>query len=209
MSIAAFPYSSFTGTILSSQVMANFTHLRDHYNSNAVETSGNQTVAGIKTFSSAPVCSAGLTVSASGITVTGNSTITGTLGGLTGLTVASGGITVTAGNLTLSAGQAIAKRVDDGDSGAAKTIDWNAGNWHRLKLTDACTLTLSNPATGASYLLEILQDTTGSRLITWPAAVINEPTLTTTGDRKDFVSLVYNGVVYVASLFQSNVADTT
>lgn len=159
------------------------------------------------------ISTGGFVVSAGGVTVTGNSTITGTLGGLTGLTVASGGITVTAGNLTMSGGQAIAKRVDDGDSSTADTIDWSTGNCHRSKLTGNCTYTFSNPATGATYFLEVLQDATGSRLVTWPGTVKwsggTAPTLTTTINRKDCFGFFYNGAVYLAFVVDTNYVDTT
>jgi hypothetical protein len=189
----------------------------------------SQTITVAFTASAAVTFSAGITVSASGIAVTGNSTITGTLTALTGITssgtaafatvtasatiTAGTGLTVTAGNLTMSAGQAIGTRVDDGDSGTADTIDWNTGNLHRSRLTGNCTFTFDNPATGASYVLEAVQDTVGSRLATWPAAVAwdsgTAPTLTTTASRKDVFGFLYNGVKYIGYIIALNVNDTT
>lgn len=36
--------------------------------------------------------------------------------------------------------------VDDGNSGAADTIDWSAGNVHKSTMTDNCTYTFTAPA---------------------------------------------------------------
>lgn len=180
------------------------------------------------------VTAGGITVSAGGVTVTGNSTITGTLGGLTGLTVASGGATITAGgltitaggltvtaggatitagNLTLVAGQAAGTRYNAGDSSTAQTINWNNGNMQRSKLTGNCTFTFSNPVTGGSYYLELLQDAGGSKTVTWPSTVKWEggtaPTLTTTGSRKDVVIFTYNGTNYLGVLYGLNFNETT
>lgn len=213
-------------TAVSSQVDANFSEIKTKVNTygawldSASQTfTGNQTInpsSGVAltvTDGGITVTAGGVTVSADGITVTGNSTITGTLGGLTGLTVASGGITVTAGNLTMSSGQAIGKRVDDGDSGTALTMNFNLGNIHKTRLTGNCTFTFSNPQTGASYFVELLQDATGSRTVTWPATVKwggggTAPTLTTTAGRKDCFVFFYNGTNYMGVPFDLNFVDT-
>jgi hypothetical protein len=208
------------------QVNSNFTTIKDAVNTYAVfKDVASQIITKTLTFTpdasfGIDVTTGGIRVQAGGLTITGNSTITGTLGGLTGLTVTSGGatitaggLTVTAGNLTMSGGQAIAKRVDDGDSGTSKTIDFNGGNIHRVRLTGNCTFTFSNPQTGGTYRLECLQDTTGSRTVTWPATVKwdnnTTPTLTTTVSRKDTFDFYYNGGVYIGTTHSLNVADTT
>lgn len=207
------------GKALSAPVIANFNSIRQYVNDYVLfKDVASQTVTVAVTFS------AGLTVSASGITVTGNSTITGTLGGLTGLTVASGGITVTSGSLTLTsgnatltsgnltltaghlslaAGQANCKYYNAGDSGSALTINWNNGNEQRVRLTaSAPTLTLSNPVAGAYYVLHLVQDATGSRLLPTFSPTLKvesngtNPTLTTTASRKDKLLLFYNGTDY-------------
>lgn len=227
------------GQVLTSTALnANFAAIRDHYNSNAVETSGAQTIAGVKTFSAIPVLSLGLTISAGGAAITGNSSVTGTLsvsqlltaaagisvttvgltvvaGGLTvtagGLTVTAGGATITAGNLTMSGGQAIGKRVDNGNSGASKTIDFDTGNVQRLRLTANCALTFSNGRVGGMYFVELMQDGTGSRTVTHDANLVwgpaGEPTLTTTANRKDILAVYYNGLKYVGSVFEFGIND--
>ncbi len=217
--------TSFTAntTAVAAQVNANFTEIKSKVNTYcafldaAAQTfTGNQTItpsAGVAltvTSGGVTITSGGLTISAGGFTVTGNSSVTGTLTASSTLT-ASNALTVTAGNLTMSGGQAIAKRVDGGASGTAKTIDFDTGNVHRLKLTGNCTLTLSNGRTGASYVVELMQDATGSRTVTWPASVVwgsaGAPTLTTTASRKDVIILLYNGVKYIASVYEFGVND--
>lgn len=84
---------------------------------------------------------------------------------------------------------------DAGNSGAAKTIDLANGNVQKLTLTANCTITLTSPASGAfrSLLLYVFQDATGSRTITWPAAVkwgtAGAPTLSTGASKMDKILL--------------------
>lgn len=62
--------------------------------------------------------------------------------------------------------------VDNGNSGAAKTIDWSAGSKQRITMTANCTFTFTNPPGPTSGLfLKVIQDGTGGRTITWPASV--------------------------------------
>lgn len=227
-----------TATLTAAQLNSDFSAIRTTVNQYGmfVDVAATVLVTHVfqRTQTFTPSGGFGIAVTGGGISVVGDSSLVGALSGLTGLTVASGGVTVTAGgisitaggltvvaggvavaagNLVMSGGQAVAKRVDDGDLGAAKAFDFNTGNVHRARLTAAtCTLTFTNPAVGASYLLELLQDATGSRLISWPASVkweTSAPTLTTTANRKDFISLFWNGVVYVGAVFALNIADTT
>ena len=69
--------------------------IRNHYNANAVETSGAQAVAGVKTFADVPVFSTGVTITAGGATVTAGN-----------VTVTAGNVVLTAGNLTFGAASA-------------------------------------------------------------------------------------------------------
>jgi hypothetical protein len=95
-------------------------------------------------------------------------------------------------------GQYASAEVDAGNSGTAKTIDWNAGNVQYVTLTGDCTFTFSNPIAGARYCLMLKQDATGSRLATWPAAVLwsagTAPTLTTTAAKVDIITFIFDGV---------------
>ena len=92
-------------------------------------------------------------------------------------------------------GQYYSPMVEDGNSGATKTIDWNAGNEHTLTLTAACTLTLSNPVDGGRYVLLLIQDGTGSRVPTFPASVLwaggTVPTWSTLAGKVDLVTMMW------------------
>jgi len=61
--------------------------------------------------------------------------------------------------------------VDDGNSGATKTLDWTTGNSHKLTLTAACTLTMTATAGSARCILRLIQDGTGGWAVTWPSNV--------------------------------------
>jgi hypothetical protein len=97
---------------------------------------------------------------------------------------------------------------DAGNSGTSKTLNWNDSNEQLLTLTGNVTLTLSNPGDGGRYVLVLLQDGTGGRTVTWPAAVKwpagSTPTITATASRYDLVTLLYlsGAGIYLASINQ-------
>jgi len=90
--------------------------------------------------------------------------------------------------------------INNGNSGAAKTIDWTYGNRQKVTLTNNCTLTFTEPQAISGLLLKVVQDATGSRTITlpsevkWPSGTV--PTLTTTAGHIDLISLYYDGTNY-------------
>lgn len=87
-----------------------------------------------------------------------------------------------------------------GDSGAAIAVDLSLGNDFNLRATDNFTLNFSNaPATAKCTqkgYIRILQDPTGSRVLTLGASVISTggvtPTLTTTAGATDILEYQYN-----------------
>lgn len=85
-------------------------------------------------------------------------------------------------------------------SGAATTIDFVNGDIVTLTLNASTTLTLSNPITGLFYFIKAKQDSTGSRIITWPGTVLwsggTAPTLTTTANKTDLITLWWDGTNY-------------
>lgn len=88
--------------------------------------------------------------------------------------------------------------VDNGNSGAADTIDWTAGNKQKSTLTGNCTYTFSpEPSGPCNLILKVVQDATGSRTVTWPADVKwpggTAPTLSTGANAVDLVSFYYDG----------------
>ena len=90
--------------------------------------------------------------------------------------------------------------IDNGNCGAADTVDFATGSWQIVTLSAAtCTLTFSNPVTGSEYWLLITQDGAGSRLVTWPTirwAGGAAPTLTTGAAKVDIIACRYNGTSY-------------
>lgn len=90
--------------------------------------------------------------------------------------------------------------VDDGNSSTADTIDWTTGNFHKSTLTGNCTYTFTAPTGPTTLVLKVIQDGTGSRTVTWPAAVKwpsgTAPTLTTTAAAVDIISFYFDGTNY-------------
>jgi len=90
-----------------------------------------------------------------------------------------------------------------------QTIDFNTGNMQQLDLVSATgdvTLTLSNGAAGASYIILIRQRATPRNLI-WPASVKwaggATPVITAAANTIDIVSLIYDSTDYFASIVQN------
>lgn len=90
--------------------------------------------------------------------------------------------------------------IDNGNSSTADTIDWTQGNKQKSTLTGNCTFTFTAPGGPASLILKLVQDATGSRTVTWPAAVHwsggTAPTLTTTANKVDIITFYYDGTTY-------------
>ena len=123
--------------------------------------------------------------------------------GTGGTAVQNSGITIDDNNVMAVPSQYYSAKYDAGNSSTALTINWNNGNCQIVTLTDNCTLTFSNPQAGGRYLLELLQDATGSRLVTFSATVkwsgSTATTLTTTAGRTDIITFFYNGTSYAVT----------
>lgn len=92
---------------------------------------------------------------------------------------------------------------DNGNSGAAKTIDFNNGKRQKLTLTDNCTLTFTAVA-GSNLtfttLLKIIQDGTGNWNLTFPVGT-EFPNgaftfLAGTANQKCLLGIAFNGTTY-------------
>jgi hypothetical protein len=98
--------------------------------------------------------------------------------------------------------------VNDGNSGAALTVDLSAANTQKITLTASAALTLISANPGTLYYLLLTQDATGSRLVTWPASVKwsggAAPTLTTTAGKTDIIGLIFDGTNYFGSVLGLN-----
>jgi hypothetical protein len=91
----------------------------------------------------------------------------------------------------------------NGNSGTAKTIDWTLGNKQSITMTGNCTFTFTAPTGPCDVRLKITQDGTGGRAITWPTSVKwpggVAPTLSTTANDLNVVSLFYDGTNYLGT----------
>lgn len=116
-------------------------------------------------------------------------TITGTVGGKTKFT---------ATQPTL---------VSDSD-GTTITFDMNSGNYHQVTLGGNRTLAVSNVGTPQAFVVQLKQDGTGSRTVTWWSGILwnqgSTPTLTTTAAKTDIFGFIYDGTTYWGSVIQQN-----
>lgn len=105
--------------------------------------------------------------------------------------------------LSVINGQLITGIFSLGTTGGAVTINFNNGNKQSVTLNAATTLTFSNGVAGATYTLEIIQDTVGGQTITWPASVKWEggivPTISSAAGKKDLFSFFYDGTDYLGT----------
>lgn len=122
-----------------------------------------------------------------------------------------GGISQFQANLRISAGHIYNVRSNQGSSGATKTINWATSGVQKLTLSANCTISFSNPNEGGFYFLELRQDGTGGRTVTWPANVKwaggTAPTLTTTANRTDLITFYFDGSYYCGVVSGQNFAN--
>lgn len=86
--------------------------------------------------------------------------------------------------------------------GATIALDWTNGNVQTVTLGGNRTFTFASPIAGGRYVIVLLQDGTGSRTITWPTikwAGGTAPVLTTTANKKDVITIIYDGTDYIGS----------
>jgi hypothetical protein len=90
--------------------------------------------------------------------------------------------------------------LDSGNSGTAKTINWTSAQSQKSTLTGNCTFTFTSPVGPGTFYLRLIQDATGSRIVTWPATVkwvgAAAPTLSTAAAAVDVVTFYWNGTNY-------------
>ena len=108
----------------------------------------------------------------------------------TGDVTLSGTQTLT--NKTIEAGtftNGYTEEVATANTSTAYTIDLANGSVQILTLTGNCTFTFPTATAGKSFILLLKQDGTGSRTVTWPAAVKwpggTAPTITSTASKAD------------------------
>lgn len=116
------------------------------------------------------------------------------------------GVTVQVrGNLISN--QAYKPMHDNGNSGSAKTIDWDNGTVQKLTLTGNCTLTWLNAGNGKKLILEVVQGS-GPYTLTYPGTVAwqaaTAPTLTATNAKKDILTFFSDGVNEFGNTYGQN-----
>ena len=77
------------------------------------------------------------------------------------------------------------------------TFDLNVANTHTVTLGDNRTLAISNETAGQKFIINLVQDGTGSRTVTWFSTIKwaggSAPTLTTTADKADSFGFLCTG----------------
>lgn len=90
----------------------------------------------------------------------------------------------------------------------SKAIDWNNGNKQKITLAPSSgnniTLTFTDPPGPTDVKIEVIQDGSGSRTVTWPASVKwpgngQAPTLSSGAGDIDLIAFYFNGSTYYAA----------
>lgn len=110
-------------------------------------------------------------------------------------------------NSNLTAKRYISTQPTAINSTTTTTVDLSTGNIFHIDLvTNITTLTLNNTAVG-TYILKFKQDATGGRTVVFPAGWLwsggSVPTVTSTANKTDVITLVYDGTNYYASAIQN------
>ena len=122
-----------------------------------------------------------------------------------GLFLPLSGGTVT-GNTEIIA-QSWVKLPTTGNTTSSTTINWNNGNVQEMVLNvSATTFTFSNPNAGGTYILILRQRSSGGGTVTFPGTVTwaggTTPTMTSTANKYDVYTFVYDGSKYFGSYVQ-------
>lgn len=115
--------------------------------------------------------------------------------------------TETVSNKTVEAGtftNGYTEETATANTGAAYTIDLVNGSLQILTLTGNCTFTFPAATAGKSFAVLLKQDATGSRTVTWPAAVKwpsgTAPTITATASKGDKLVFTADGTYWWGSV---------
>lgn len=112
----------------------------------------------------------------------------------------------TFGNVEVQ-GQSYVALPATGTTTSATTINWNDGNVQEKVLNvSATTLTFTNANAGGTYILILKQSSAGSYTVTFPGSVSwaggTPPTMSTSPNRYDVYTFIYDGNKYFGSFIQ-------
>ena len=103
-------------------------------------------------------------------------------------------------NIRVDGGAYYDTEFDNGNSGAADTIDWTVGNKQKTTLTDNCTFTFTAPTGPCNVVLKVVQGGAGSfapvwpDTVKWPAGV--EPYWSVAVGAVDIIAFYFDGTNY-------------
>jgi hypothetical protein len=91
---------------------------------------------------------------------------------------------------------------DAGNSGTGIAIDWENGPVQKVTLTGNATLTFTNPVSGGTFTLILVQDGTGGRTVSLTGWDFGDstPSYNTAASKKNVVSGLYDGAEYLGAL---------
>lgn len=124
----------------------------------------------------------------------------GAFGGIPGATYSGGTLTLTTPTITkpvLNATNPTAQTYAP-SAAATATLDLSLANEHRITMPAGnITIALSNDTNGQKFIVSILQDSGGSRTVTWFTTIRwaggSAPTLTTTASKRDVFGFIRTG----------------
>lgn len=94
-------------------------------------------------------------------------------------------------------------------SSGTVTLNWATTNRHKIVLSgSSVTIAHSNQTTGQTALLQVAQDSTGSRTLSWSGVTWAggvAPTLTTTASKIDLIGFFYNGSATLGFVVAQNI----
>jgi len=89
---------------------------------------------------------------------------------------------------------------DNGTKSSNYELDWNNGNKQKLTLGANITLTFTNPLGACNLVLNLVQDGTGNRTVTWDTDIKwsadTAPTLSTGSGDIDILTFYFDGTYY-------------
>jgi len=121
--------------------------------------------------------------------------------------LSGGQITGVTGNFEIISGQTWTE-LYSGSGATSIILDWDDGNVQEWRLTGSTEIRFANPKPGATYVAIIKQGAAGGYTITWDGDAVKwgggiTPTMTSTANRYDVYTFVYNGIVHFGSYVQN------